>query len=111
MCAAIQERNSYAVGVWRRIKMKLDGRDPDSSKRLSVAEQVKIIFNFSRKSAKKKVLASVRSYKRKVSSDLHFKFFLVITIWVLFDVIFCDISRHEIVLLRDRVSKACNLFI
>ena len=38
--AAIQERNSYAVGVWRRVKMKLDGRDPDQNKRLSVAEQV-----------------------------------------------------------------------
>ncbi|KAL5019170.1 hypothetical protein ScPMuIL_004892 [Solemya velum] len=37
---AIQERNSYAVGVWRRVKMKLDGRDPDINKRLSVAEQV-----------------------------------------------------------------------
>ena len=37
---AIQERNSYAVGVWRRVKMKLDGRDPDNSKRLSVSEQV-----------------------------------------------------------------------
>ncbi|WAQ96320.1 SMG1-like protein [Mya arenaria] len=36
---AIQERNSYAVGVWRRVKMKLDGRDPDQNKRLSVAEQ------------------------------------------------------------------------
>lgn len=40
---AIQERNSYAVGVWRRVKMKLDGRDPDSSKRLSVTEQVSMI--------------------------------------------------------------------
>ena len=39
---AIQERNSYAVGVWRRVKMKLDGRDPDQNKRLSVAEQVRI---------------------------------------------------------------------
>lgn len=37
---AIQERNTYAVGVWRRVKMKLDGRDPDQNKRLSVAEQV-----------------------------------------------------------------------
>ncbi|ESO84140.1 hypothetical protein LOTGIDRAFT_155465 [Lottia gigantea] len=37
---AIQERNTYAVGVWRRVKMKLDGRDPDINKRLSVAEQV-----------------------------------------------------------------------
>ena len=42
---AIQERNSYAVGVWRRVKMKLDGRDPDSSKRLSVAEQVSMVLD------------------------------------------------------------------
>lgn len=38
--AAIQERNSYAVGVWRKVKMKLDGRDPDVNKKLSPAEQV-----------------------------------------------------------------------
>lgn len=37
---AVQERNSYAVSVWRRVKMKLDGRDPDPGKRFSVAEQV-----------------------------------------------------------------------
>ena len=37
---AVQERNTYAVGVWRRVKMKLDGRDPDLNKRMSVAEQV-----------------------------------------------------------------------
>ena len=37
---AVQERNSYAVGVWRRVKLKLDGRDPDLNKRFSVAEQV-----------------------------------------------------------------------
>ncbi|KAK6170598.1 hypothetical protein SNE40_018955 [Patella caerulea] len=41
---AIQERNSYAVGVWRRVKMKLDGRDPDINKRLSVAEQVDYVI-------------------------------------------------------------------
>ncbi|KAL4241086.1 Serine/threonine-protein kinase smg1 [Mactra antiquata] len=41
---AIQERNSYAVGVWRRVKMKLDGRDPDQNKRLSVAEQVDFVI-------------------------------------------------------------------
>lgn len=42
---ALQERNSYAVGVWRRVKMKLDGRDPDSNKRSSVAEQVDYIIS------------------------------------------------------------------
>ncbi|KAH3864467.1 hypothetical protein DPMN_027485, partial [Dreissena polymorpha] len=42
---AIQERNSYAVGVWRRVKMKLDGRDPDQNKRLSVQEQVEYVIN------------------------------------------------------------------
>ncbi|XP_048758488.2 serine/threonine-protein kinase SMG1-like [Ostrea edulis] len=41
---AIQERNSYAVSVWRRVKMKLDGRDPDLNKRLSVAEQVEFVI-------------------------------------------------------------------
>ncbi|XP_077980517.1 serine/threonine-protein kinase SMG1-like [Glandiceps talaboti] len=41
---AIQMRNSYAVSVWRRVKAKLDGRDPESSKRLSVAEQVDFVI-------------------------------------------------------------------
>ena len=26
---ALQQQNSYAVSVWRRVKAKLDGRDPD----------------------------------------------------------------------------------
>ena len=38
---ALQEQNSYAVSVWRRVKAKLDGRDPDSSYRMTVNEQVK----------------------------------------------------------------------
>lgn len=37
---ALQEQNSYAVGVWRRVKAKLDGRDFDSNYRMTVAEQV-----------------------------------------------------------------------
>ncbi|XP_059145931.1 serine/threonine-protein kinase SMG1-like [Physella acuta] len=41
---AVQERNSYAVGVWRRVKMKLEGRDPDPNKRMSIAEQVDYII-------------------------------------------------------------------
>ncbi|XP_005098211.1 serine/threonine-protein kinase SMG1 [Aplysia californica] len=41
---ALQERNSYAVSVWRRVKMKLEGRDPDPNKRMSVAEQVDMII-------------------------------------------------------------------
>jgi PI-3-kinase-related kinase SMG-1 len=41
---AIQERNSYAVGVWRHVKLKLDGRDVDVNKRMSVTEQVDYII-------------------------------------------------------------------
>lgn len=41
---AIQERNSYAVSVWRRVKMKLDGRDPDPNKRLTIQEQVDYVL-------------------------------------------------------------------
>ena len=37
---ALQEQNSYAVGVWRRVKAKLDGRDPDPTYRMTVTEQV-----------------------------------------------------------------------
>uniref|UniRef100_A0A4Y0BH26 non-specific serine/threonine protein kinase n=1 Tax=Anopheles funestus TaxID=62324 RepID=A0A4Y0BH26_ANOFN len=35
-----QKRNAYAVSVWRRIRMKLEGRDPDPVRRCGVSEQV-----------------------------------------------------------------------
>jgi serine/threonine-protein kinase SMG1 len=35
-----QKRNAYAVSVWRRIRMKLEGRDPDPNKTSRVQEQV-----------------------------------------------------------------------
>lgn len=35
-----QKRNGYAVSVWRRIRMKLEGRDPDPNRRCTVQEQV-----------------------------------------------------------------------
>lgn len=38
---ALQEQNSYAVGVWRRVKAKLDGRDYNPAIRMTVAEQVR----------------------------------------------------------------------
>lgn len=37
---AVQERNTYALGVWRRVRMKLEGRDPDPGRRATVQEQV-----------------------------------------------------------------------
>ncbi len=43
---ALQEQNSYAVSVWRRVKAKLDGRDPDATYRLTVAEQVRYNYDF-----------------------------------------------------------------
>ena len=41
-CLALQEQNSYAVSIWRKVKGKLDGRDkePDPAFRMTVAEQV-----------------------------------------------------------------------
>lgn len=38
----MQERNSYAVSVWKRVKAKLEGRDVDPNRRMSVTEQVSI---------------------------------------------------------------------
>jgi hypothetical protein len=37
----MQECNSYAIGVWKKIYQKLDGKDSASSERLNVQEQVK----------------------------------------------------------------------
>ena len=39
-CTALQQRNTYAISVWRKVKAKLDGRDIDQTKRMSVTDQV-----------------------------------------------------------------------
>uniref|UniRef100_A0A8B9KFC0 non-specific serine/threonine protein kinase n=1 Tax=Astyanax mexicanus TaxID=7994 RepID=A0A8B9KFC0_ASTMX len=41
---AVQERNSYAVSVWKRVKAKLEGRDVDPNRRMSVTEQVDFVI-------------------------------------------------------------------
>jgi hypothetical protein len=41
---ALQERNTYAVNVWRRVKAKLEGRDVDPNQRMSVSEQVEFVI-------------------------------------------------------------------
>ncbi|XP_056647970.1 serine/threonine-protein kinase SMG1 isoform X1 [Diorhabda sublineata] len=40
-----QQRNAYAVNVWRRVKMKLEGRDPDPGRKSSVQEQVEYVIH------------------------------------------------------------------
>ncbi|KAG1669709.1 Serine/threonine-protein kinase SMG1 [Nymphon striatum] len=40
-----QKRNFYAMNVWKRVKLKLDGRDLNPSQRSSVAEQVEYAIN------------------------------------------------------------------
>lgn len=42
--AAVQERNSYAVSVWKRVKAKLEGRDIDPNRRMSITEQVHNLY-------------------------------------------------------------------
>lgn len=44
---ALQERNTYAISVWRRVKAKLDGRDQDN-KKMSIADQVDFVIRESR---------------------------------------------------------------
>ena len=41
---ALQERNTYAISVWRRVKSKLDGRDQDTNKKMSIPDQVREIL-------------------------------------------------------------------
>ncbi|XP_015127883.1 serine/threonine-protein kinase SMG1 [Diachasma alloeum] len=41
---AVQERNAYALNVWRRVRMKLEGRDPNSSRKYTTAEQVEYVI-------------------------------------------------------------------
>ncbi|XP_055682842.1 serine/threonine-protein kinase Smg1 isoform X2 [Lutzomyia longipalpis] len=37
---SLQKRNAYGVSVWRRIRLKLEGRDPEATRRSTVPEQV-----------------------------------------------------------------------
>lgn len=48
-----QQRNAYAVNVWRRVKMKLEGRDPDSGRKYTVQEQVSLCLSYQMKLKKK----------------------------------------------------------
>lgn len=41
---AVQERNAYALNVWRRVRMKLEGRDPYLYRKLTTAEQIEYII-------------------------------------------------------------------
>ncbi|KAG5339618.1 SMG1 kinase, partial [Acromyrmex charruanus] len=41
---AVQERNAYALNVWRRVRMKLEGRDPQPSRKYTTAEQVEYVI-------------------------------------------------------------------
>ncbi|XP_023013215.2 serine/threonine-protein kinase Smg1 [Leptinotarsa decemlineata] len=40
-----QQSNAYAMKVWRRVKMKLEGRDPDPGRKSTVQEQVDYVFH------------------------------------------------------------------
>ncbi|XP_015595300.1 serine/threonine-protein kinase SMG1 [Cephus cinctus] len=41
---AVQERNAYALNVWRRVRMKLEGRDPNPARKYTTAEQVEYVI-------------------------------------------------------------------
>ncbi|KAG7209878.1 hypothetical protein KM043_011480 [Ampulex compressa] len=41
---AVQERNAYALNVWRRVRMKLEGRDPHPTRKYTTAEQVEYVI-------------------------------------------------------------------
>ncbi|CAG9824418.1 unnamed protein product [Phaedon cochleariae] len=40
-----QQSNAYAIKVWHRVKMKLEGRDPDPGRKSTVQEQVDYVFH------------------------------------------------------------------
>ncbi|KAJ8664855.1 hypothetical protein QAD02_006517 [Eretmocerus hayati] len=41
---AMQERNVYALNVWRRVRMKLEGRDPNPVRKYTTSEQVEYVI-------------------------------------------------------------------
>ena len=42
----IEEKNEFAMDVLRRVRLKLEGREPDALKRSSVAKQVRCFISF-----------------------------------------------------------------
>lgn len=42
-----EQRNSYAIAVWHKVRLKLEGRDPDPGVKYSLQEQVHSCFNYS----------------------------------------------------------------
>lgn len=41
---AVQERNAYALNVWHRVRMKLEGCDPQPTRKYTTAEQVEYVI-------------------------------------------------------------------
>jgi len=41
---ALQEKNLYALNVWKRVKAKLEGREMDMNVRSTVVDQVNYLF-------------------------------------------------------------------
>ncbi|XP_034180761.2 serine/threonine-protein kinase Smg1 isoform X1 [Osmia lignaria lignaria] len=41
---AVQERNAYALNVWHRVRMKLEGCDPHPNRKYTTAEQVEYVI-------------------------------------------------------------------
>ena len=39
-----QEKNSHAVGIWKRVRAKLEGRDGENAEKLSVSQQVDTVL-------------------------------------------------------------------
>ncbi len=39
-----ENRNIQAMNVWRRVKQKLEGKDPSHTKKLAVADQVGLVI-------------------------------------------------------------------
>ena len=42
----IQECNAYAISVWKRVNQKLEGKDGDLNKQMSIQEQVSFILYY-----------------------------------------------------------------
>lgn len=58
-----QQRNAYAVSVWRRVRMKLEGRDPDPGKKYTTQEQVRFFPSL---------------FKKFIAKDLQSIFYLLL---------------------------------
>lgn len=63
-----ETRNAYAIAVWHKVRLKLEGRDPDPGVKYTLQEQVRILFYYTSSPRLTTERASLKSTESRRSS-------------------------------------------